>query len=91
MCDRNDGIKLRERGDFNPTLFNSRENHRSIGKNLRPVPLDKDGRWRTEGHNQVRWLFAIKSTKVLDEGDFRILIARTGRYERLVLDIQRPW
>ena len=41
---RNDGIIFREARTLNSTLLHPREHHRSLGKDLLPVPLHEDGR-----------------------------------------------
>jgi hypothetical protein len=88
--DRNYGVIRGKNGILNSTLIHYRKHHRSCGKELLPMPLDKGGRRRADAHNQVERPFGKEDTEVLDEWALRVFIAGTGNFERMLMEVQRP-
>jgi hypothetical protein len=89
--DRDNCVIRSKIGKLNATLLYCGDHRRGVGKEVLAVPLDKCGRGRAEGDNQVGRLFGKKRTKVLNKRDLRLFIAVTSGYQRMVRDIQRPW
>ena len=87
---RDDGVIFRETGTLNSTLLHCCEHHRSCGKELLPAPLQKVCRGRADAHDQVKWVFGIQGTEILDKRILWVLIAETGRDQRMLNDVKRP-
>ena len=72
------------------TLIYRHEHHRGAGKKSLPVPLHKVCRGRADAHDQVKRVFGKQGTEILDKWTLRVLIAETGRDQRILNDVQRP-
>ena len=91
MLDRNYGVIRSQNRKLNSALVHGGKYHRRCRKELLPVPLDKGGRRRADANNQIRWSLGKERAQIFDKCGFRIFIAGTSRYKRMVSYVQRPW
>jgi hypothetical protein len=79
-----------ESGELNATFIHSRQHHWGLGKELWSVTLEKGSCRRTDAYNEVGRLGGEERAEIRDERYVRVLIAGTGRHQRMVKDVQLP-